>query len=202
MGAPVPPLDEAKRRLRRTLRKARAGLSDDARLRAEASIASHLEAACADLRVVGLYACAGSEVSLDGLAERLTRRGVALAWPRVEGDHLRFYCAALGELVPGFRGLREPSPEATYCPLESLDVLCVPGLGFDLYGNRLGQGGGFYDRLLSHTEVPKRVGVGFGLQLVSEIPVTPTDVSIDQLVTEEGFARGDQWPSFDAAPSK
>jgi 5-formyltetrahydrofolate cyclo-ligase len=198
----VPAPSEAKHQLRRTLRAARSRLSESARERAEASIIDALDALCVDVGTVGLYAAAGSEVSLDALALRLERRGIALAWPKVQGDVLRFYRAHLTDLLPGYRGLREPATEVPPCPISELDLLLVPGIGFDRQGRRLGQGGGFYDRLLINAGGLHTIGVAFALQVVESVTVDVTDVPVLRVVTEAGQALNGQWLSDDGAPSK
>ncbi len=60
----------------------------------------------------------------------------------------------------------------------------IPGVAFDLRGNRLGRGGGYYDRLLAGAE-GTRVGVAFEWQLVQEIPTAGHDVRVHGIVTEK-----------------
>ncbi|HNX98795.1 MAG TPA: 5-formyltetrahydrofolate cyclo-ligase, partial [Candidatus Aminicenantes bacterium] len=61
-----------------------------------------------------------------------------------------------------------------------------PGVAFDLQKNRLGYGGGFYDRFLAETPALK-VALAFGMQLVSGIPTAIHDVRMDLLATETGL---------------
>ena len=69
------------------------------------------------------------------------------------------------------------------------DVVIVPGLAFTAAGDRLGQGGGWYDRFLSTVRADcTTIGVGFDLQLVDALPVEPHDVPLDHVVTESGVA--------------
>lgn len=71
-----------------------------------------------------------------------------------------------------------------------VDVVIVPGLAFTAAGQRLGQGGGWYDRFLA--QVPPgcpTVGVCFAVQVVDEMPVEPHDVVLDRVVTEHGLVR-------------
>jgi 5-formyltetrahydrofolate cyclo-ligase len=66
-------------------------------------------------------------------------------------------------------------------------VVIVPGLGFTRIGDRLGQGGGWYDRFLTATgEGCTSIGVAFQTQLLADLPVEPHDVSVDAVVTESG----------------
>ena len=186
-------LEEAKQQARHRLRQARASLPRAERNRAEARIVGALDEALRDVAVVGLYAAAGSEVSLDALAARLEARGVDLAWPRVDGDELRLHIAQTGSLRPGYRGLREPAADAGVCTLEALDVLIVPGVGFDRHGRRLGQGGGFYDRLLGDSTTLQTIGVAFAVQIVPVVPTDATDLSVGTVVTEIAQATRGSW---------
>ncbi len=86
-------------------------------------------------------------------------------------------------------GFREPI-RGLPIPVELIDLVIVPGLGFDDRGNRLGRGRGFYDRFLSKPNF-HGTSCGFVLesQLVDSIPSVPHDVKIDMLVTDEAVRR-------------
>jgi 5-formyltetrahydrofolate cyclo-ligase len=67
------------------------------------------------------------------------------------------------------------------------DVVIVPGLAFTAQGDRLGQGGGWYDRFLAGVRAECRtIGVGFVEQIVDTLPVEDHDVRLDHVVTESG----------------
>lgn len=86
-------------------------------------------------------------------------------------------------------GLREPT-RGTPVPVELIDLVIVPGLGFDGEGNRLGRGRGFYDAFLSRPKF-KGTTCAFGLeeQFVDQIPANDHDVRIDMLVTDQEVRR-------------
>ncbi|MGB0115155.1 MAG: 5-formyltetrahydrofolate cyclo-ligase [Ilumatobacteraceae bacterium] len=68
-------------------------------------------------------------------------------------------------------------------------VVIVPGVAFTAAGQRLGQGGGWYDRFLVGTSPPcVTIGVGFSEQLVDQIPTEPHDVVLDHVITDSGLA--------------
>jgi len=69
---------------------------------------------------------------------------------------------------------------------ESLDLYIVPGVAFDIHGNRLGRGRGFYDKLLAHVTVPK-IGLAYSIQVLAEVPHSSYDVPMDMVVTEKGM---------------
>ena len=71
-------------------------------------------------------------------------------------------------------------------PLEEIDLVVTPGLGFDRKGNRLGRGGSYYDRFFANEQLKaSRCGFAFAEQLVDSVPVTSTDIPMDFLVTDE-----------------
>jgi len=135
------------------------------------------------VRVAALYLAAGSEIDPGPLASRLSARGATIVLPRVRGGTLEFAPPPpSGLLASGFRGLLEPTGPAM--SHEFVDVAVVPGLGFDLVGNRLGQGGGHYDRALAALPRAVRVGFGFDCQIVERLPRDDWDQCLDVLVTE------------------
>lgn len=84
-----------------------------------------------------------------------------------------------------------PAPDAD-APIDPavVDVVVVPGLGFTPDGHRLGQGGGWYDRFLARMRPDAlKIGVGFDVQLVGELPTEEHDVTLDAVVTESGVVR-------------
>ena len=84
------------------------------------------------------------------------------------------------------RGQEVMTPEAIPDPAWP-DVVVVPGIAFTRTGDRLGQGGGWYDRFLAGVgEQCTTIGVGFEPQIVADLPLDAHDVSVDAIVTEEG----------------
>ena len=104
-----------------------------------------------------------------------------VSYPRRLGKTLSFHpISALGELIPGQFGIREPAPGPSP---DQLDLIVVPGLAFSAEGNRLGRGAGFYDRFLATApQTTLKIGVCFEFQQVSSIPHEPHDVTMDVVV--------------------
>ena len=92
------------------------------------------------------------------------------------------------DFTPGAFGIREPVGEPW--PIDGIDLIVVPALAYDRRGNRLGKGGGFYDRFLA---LPSRRGVpcglGFDEQLLDEVPTDDHDHPIDMVVTDKEVLR-------------
>ena len=65
-----------------------------------------------------------------------------------------------------------------------IEVALIPGVAFDLIGNRLGYGKGYYDRFLAKYPHIKRIALAFDLQIVSELPTDKYDQLMDQIITE------------------
>jgi 5-formyltetrahydrofolate cyclo-ligase len=97
----------------------------------------------------------------------------------------------LGKLRRGEFDILEPETEET-CAVSELDFVIVPGRAFDRNGNRLGRGGGFYDKLLSQSDLhARRCGVAFACQVLPEIPHDEKDRPVMLLVTENETLRFD-----------
>jgi 5-formyltetrahydrofolate cyclo-ligase len=86
------------------------------------------------------------------------------------------------DIVTGQFGIREPRANCVEIPLNRLDLVLVPGVGFDLQGRRLGRGRGFYDRLLADVDGIK-CGIAVDEQVVKEIPAGPQDVRLNFILT-------------------
>lgn len=95
------------------------------------------------------------------------------------------------EVAPGTWGIPEPRPEYLRpIPITEIDLVVVPGVAFDPAGNRLGYGGGFYDRFLPLTrEDCFWVAPAFELQIVDRIEAGPYDCPVHCIVTEERILR-------------
>ena len=89
------------------------------------------------------------------------------------------------DLEPGSYGILEPvEDKIKEVSLEEIDLIIVPGLGFDEQGNRIGHGGGYYDDLLSKSKA-LHIGLAFESQIVKEIPTEKHDMSVDKIITEK-----------------
>ena len=136
--------------------------------------------------VVALYSPILNEVFTEEIFHEALHRGKTIAYPRVVGERLDFVSVTSpAELSPGAFGVLEPTG-TMLLPSHALDLVLVPGVAFDVLGNRLGYGKGFYDRVLFGTGRPAlSVGLCFELQLIERLPVEEHDACLDLLITEE-----------------
>jgi len=137
-----------------------------------------------------------SEVATSDLLLRLLEERLDVYVPWCELDQMRlFRLQSADELTPGAFGIPEPDSELRSDPdrlgdLAVLDAIVLPGIAFDRQGGRLGQGRGYYDRLLNAVS-PEciLIGLAFDVQMIEIIPVESHDISCDVIVTESEVIR-------------
>ena len=128
-----------------------------------------------------VYLSYSTEAETDTLIEGLLAKGYAVYCPRLEGREMQ--AVPYGEdFTLSTRGIREPTGEQY---LGEIDVAITPLLAVDKQGNRLGYGGGFYDRFFKAHKETTRVGYCFATQVIRQVPVTDGDEPLDYIVTEE-----------------
>jgi 5-formyltetrahydrofolate cyclo-ligase len=139
---------------------------------------------------VALYHATGDEAPTSAIADQLARLGHGLALPRIESDGRTMAFASWHPdwlLLPGPFRMLQPPPEA---PTVAPDVIIAPLVGFDSALDRLGQGGGFYDRAFAANPDALRIGLAWSVQMVERLPVEPLDLRLDLVVTEAAFYEG------------
>lgn len=187
-----PPGVKPKSEIRKRVIAAREALGAVERRALSARITSRLLALpdYHDARCVMAYVTFGAEFETEAFLADLRARGRQLVLPRVERATRSLKLHAVRdpdtELAPGVLGIREP--RADLCPEvapAAVDFVLVPGVAFTASCERLGYGGGFYDRLIpSFAEDTALVAAAFTVQIVPELPVTPSDRQVDRVLTE------------------
>jgi 5-formyltetrahydrofolate cyclo-ligase len=142
--------------------------------------------------VVLVYWPLTGEVDLRSMITSGLAAGKKMLLPKYVTERGCYTAAAVvnldADLVDGQFGIREPASSAVEVPLESVDLVLVPGLAFDLSGARLGRGRGYYDRILANVRGAK-CGVAFDEQLEPKLPTEPHDVRLDYLLTPSKFLK-------------
>jgi 5-formyltetrahydrofolate cyclo-ligase len=142
---------------------------------------------------IAVYLPVGSELDCTPLVVQAWARGRKVFLPVLSGARLRFapFCPGTTLLANRF-GIPEPATHARHLRgARHLDVIVVPLVAFDQEGNRLGMGGGFYDRTLAFMKQracirrPHLVAVAFEIQKLGVVPVDEWDVHLDAVVTEK-----------------
>lgn len=110
--------------------------------------------------------------------------------PRVSGKDMEFYeISDISELSPGYMGIYEPDINGKEPDYSRTGFMCMPGLAFDRSYNRIGYGGGFYDRYLSVENKLYKAALAYEAQLLESIPAQDGDARPDMIVTEESIYR-------------
>lgn len=130
---------------------------------------------------VFVYLSYSSEAPTDNLVEALREQGYFIYCPRVEGKRLAM--VAYGDdFTLNERGIREPVGEETD---EEMDFVITPLLAVDKRGNRLGYGGGYYDRYFAENKNAVRIGYCYDFQIVKSVPNTSADIPLQYIVTDK-----------------
>ena len=136
-------------------------------------------------RAVALYHAMPEEVPTAPLLEAAWASGRRVALPVTppRGNPLVFrWVTPESRLIRAHFGALEPSPQAPEAAPGTVELVVVPGLGFDPRCARLGYGGGYYDRTL--TQWGPSLMVAFDCQQVEAIPEEPHDVRVGRVITE------------------
>ena len=138
-----------------------------------------------------LYAPVRGEMDMTPLADAAVSHGMTVGYPQVTGDGHMTYRAVKDStmLTPGVYGIPAPKDACPVLEREKIDLILVPGLCFDSKGNRLGQGGGYYDRYLEDFD-GNTIGLCREDFFQINLPREPLDAFVRVVLTEEGQV----WP--------
>jgi 5-formyltetrahydrofolate cyclo-ligase len=171
-----------KTELRRQFKAFRENLAPDEVAAASAAICQRLVgwSLLQNARQVLTYLAFRNELNLCSLIDRLP--GIRWAAPRVHQGGIVLHPYDPDRLVRHRFGMLEPAPDLPVIAPQEIDLVLVPGVGFDRHGGRIGFGGGYYDRFLPTTPA-LRVGIAYDLCLAESLPVTEYDQRMDWVVT-------------------
>ena len=121
---------------------------------------------------------------------------IVVPWCNDDGELELFRLDSMDELEIGMYRILEPRQDLRTLPekqvnVEELDLIMVPGVGFDGRGARMGHGKGYYDKLLEHARADTPlIALAFECQMFDEIPVAAHDVFMDKVITEDSVYQG------------
>lgn len=187
-------LTEDKASLRSQIRAVRSAISAPVRKEASDSLAERLFnlPAVRNAHTIAVYQAMGSEIPVVDLVKalRLSNPAVSICYPacyskgmmvfvKVEQGENPLFMQAPAQVFP-----LDSIPKERIVPLENIELMIVPGVAFDEGCRRLGQGGGFYDRILPKLK-PEclTLGVAFDEQIVPKVPNDVHDKRVDYVVT-------------------
>lgn len=196
--------DDDKRALRRSLRRQRQALSQHEQRLAAQRLCQQLKTLpeVRRARRISLYLPVNGEIDPMPLLPWLRKRKVEVYLPVLRpfsANALWFVAYHSGTpMVKNRFGIWEPdlrfgAQRRNRLPAWALDTLIVPLVGFDNSANRMGMGGGFYDRSLAFMHrpgpAPTLIGVAHACQEVASLPVEPWDVPLQVVVSDQGYVR-------------
>ena len=176
---------EEKRLIRKQIFAARKQCSDEQIETWSHQITEHLKRLpeFSSAKRILAYADYNHEVITSYIIEEAWKAGKEVAVPKVVGKDMIFHrLTDFAQLEPGYFGIPEPTGGEI---VEWEDALMImPGVAFDAANNRVGYGGGFYDRFLEKHPGILRVAVAFDFQVLEQVPTEPTDICPQIIVTQ------------------
>lgn len=141
------------------------------------------------VKTILLYYPFRSEPDIRIIIDKALCDGKKVVLPKVKGNILKlFYVNDIAaQLKSGAFGIMEPDEDKCIeAATNDIELALVPGVCFDRYLNRLGYGGGFYDRLIPFLPASaKKISVCFQKQMVDKIPSGKYDIAVDMVISEE-----------------
>lgn len=196
--------DDEKRTLRRFLRRQRQALSEHEQRLAAQRLCHQLKALPEIRRAkrISLYLPVNGEIDPTPLIGWLRKRRVEVYLPVLRPFSANvLWFVAYHRDTPMVRNrfniwepdMRFSAQRQNRLPAWALDTLIVPLVGYDANANRMGMGGGFYDRSLAFMHrpgpSPNLIGVAHACQQVASLPVEPWDVPLTAVVSDQGCVR-------------
>ncbi len=187
---------ESRNAIRRQMRQRRRTLSPQRRLQAAQRVCKTLCSSLLFLRSqrIGCYLANEGEIDLAPAIAKMELMGKNCYLPTIRPlgqNRLDFVPYRTGDvLIENCYGIPEPRSMSRPLPPWALDLLLLPLVAFDSRGNRLGMGGGYYDRTLAylrlreHWRTPLLLGVAYQFQKVESITAKAWDIPLDGVVTD------------------
>jgi len=144
-----------------------------------------------DSQNIMLYVATRSEVQTEEMIKISVKVGKNIFVPIILTECINLAPSTIydfdNELEKGKKGILEPKKEYyRLFPPEDIDLIIVPGVAFDLSGNRIGRGFGYYDNFLRKISTStKIIALAFEMQIVKRIPVDENDIPVDKIITEK-----------------
>lgn len=136
-------------------------------------------------KTVYSYMSYGREVDTVGLMKILWAQGIQTAVPRVEKEQIFFYLVSrMDQLAPGCKGILEPV-EGCERACDRLAPVITPGMAFSLNGDRIGYGGGYYDRFFRQEPEHIRIAAAYPFQIYERLETEECDQKVHRIVTPE-----------------
>lgn len=170
-----------KQALRKQIRERKRAMTPQQIQQASAALAEKFAASeqYRQAKTIYGYLPYNQEVRTVPMLERALADGKKVAVPKVYGEEMRFiYMTDLSQVAMGYAGIPEPVADAPVAEDPTALVL-MPGLAFTEKGDRMGYGGGFYDRFLANEPNHPTVALCYEFQMVDQLPTQEHDIPVD-----------------------
>jgi len=143
----------------------------------------------AEAKTVGITLSMENEVNTYAIIEKAWEEGKKVVVPKCNKETRTMSFRQISnfdQLEIVYMNLREPIPARTEeVNADDIDLQIVPGVAYTERGERIGYGGGYYDRYLVHYK-GKTLSLAYSFQMVEHIPVEPFDKNVEKIITEKG----------------
>ncbi|MED0931792.1 5-formyltetrahydrofolate cyclo-ligase [Bacillus mobilis] len=143
----------------------------------------------AEAKTIGITLSMENEVNTYPIIEKAWEEGKKVVVPKCnKGTRTMSFrqISNFDQLETVYMNLREPIPALTEeVGADGIDLQIVPGIAYTGRGERIGYGGGYYDRYLVHYK-GKTLSLAYSFQMVEHIPVEPFDKNVEKIITEKG----------------
>lgn len=176
-----------KKALRRRIGEKKRAMTQEQILKASASLGDQFCSTLqyADAKTIYGYLPYNQEVRTVPILQRALKDGKRVAVPKVYGNEMRFiYITGFDDLVHSDMGIPEPIADDPVADDDTALVL-MPGVAFDLQGNRIGYGGGFYDKFLAAEPNHPTVALCYDFQMVPQLETDVFDIPVDLVLWAE-----------------
>ena len=132
-----------------------------------------------EARTIYFYLPYNQEVRTVPMLEQALKDGKKVAVPKCYGDEMKFiYLDDLSQVAPGYCNIPEPIADEPVAEDDTALVL-MPGLAFTKNGDRMGYGGGYYDKFLAKEPNHPTVALCYSFQMVESLPTAEYDIPVD-----------------------
>lgn len=135
------------------------------------------------------YMSIRSEVRTDKIIDYCLGHKIKVCIPKVDLQHKKMIAHWIMDpkldVAPGVYDILEPTAVCHIARYEEIDMMIAPALAFDHHLNRLGYGGGYYDRFIQEVRHIYRLGIAYAKQIQPSLPVEEYDIPVHRIITEE-----------------
>lgn len=137
-------------------------------------------------RGIFIYIGFGSEINTKIIIREALNSGKEVYVPKViKKEMILIKIDSLENLVTSSYRILEPIGDKSDLDVNKLDLIVMPGVAFDKSGNRLGYGGGYYDKFLEQNKIEcKKIALSYDFQVLEKLEVEEHDIKVDLIITE------------------